>query len=61
MDLVEYQVLLPNKFWDLAKSKEELKQMIKHYIHNSYPEYQIEKVIEKNESYIAICIRGETQ
>ncbi|EEK89229.1 hypothetical protein bcere0011_23730 [Bacillus cereus m1550] len=29
MDLIEYQVLLPNKFRDLAKSKDELKQQKK--------------------------------
>lgn len=58
MDLIKYQVLLPNRFWDLGNSKDELKQMIERYILNSYPGYQIEKVIKENESYIAICIRG---
>ncbi|MDA2112377.1 hypothetical protein PDN13_25265 [Bacillus cereus] len=28
MDLIEYQVLLPNNFWDLAKRNEELNMMI---------------------------------
>ncbi|WP_081806699.1 hypothetical protein [Bacillus sp. H1a] len=42
MDLVVYQVLLPNKFWELAKSKEELKQMIEQYFSVDYPHYDIQ-------------------
>ncbi|ARJ23831.1 hypothetical protein B7492_22685 [Bacillus mycoides] len=59
MDLDEYQVLLPNKFWDLGNSKDELKQVIERYILNSYPGYWIEKVIQENVCYIAICTRGK--
>ena len=57
MDLIEYQVLLPNKFWDLAKNKEELKQMIEQYFKGSYPHYKIKKIIRSGESHIAICER----
>ncbi|MCU4715949.1 hypothetical protein OCE25_27245 [Bacillus cereus] len=57
MDLVEYQVLLPNKFWDLAKSEDELNQMIKKYFSVGYPHYKIKKIIQNGESRIAICER----
>ncbi|MED1113392.1 MULTISPECIES: hypothetical protein [Bacillus cereus group] len=55
MTLVSYQVLLPNKFWELAESKEELKQMIKQYFNSNYPNYRIQRVIRSGESYVAIC------
>ncbi|MGG0258141.1 hypothetical protein ABEY48_08690 [Bacillus mycoides] len=57
MDLVEYQVLLPNKFWDLAKNEEELKQMIERYFSVGYPHYKIKKIIQNGKSQIAICER----
>ncbi len=57
MDLIEYQVLLPNKFWDLAKSKDELKQMIEQYFSVGYPHYEIQRIIKSGQAYIAICIR----
>ncbi|PGU05086.1 hypothetical protein COD21_25360 [Bacillus cereus] len=57
MDLIEYQVLLPNQFWDLAKSKEELKQMIEQYFKAGYPHYKIKKIIRSGKSHIAICER----
>ncbi len=57
MRLTEYQVLLPNKFWNLAKNKEELKQMIEQYFKGSYPHYKIKKIIRSGESHIAICER----
>ncbi|CDN36886.1 MULTISPECIES: hypothetical protein [Bacillus cereus group] len=57
MDLIEYQVLLPNKFWDLAKSEDELNRMIKKYFSVGYPNYKIKKVIQNGESRIAICER----
>ncbi|HGF6575958.1 TPA: hypothetical protein ACF2YW_000539 [Bacillus cereus] len=57
MDLIEYQVLLPNKFWNLAESKDELKQMIEQYFKVGYPEYKIKKIIRSGESHIAICER----
>ncbi|MBZ8123890.1 hypothetical protein [Bacillus thuringiensis] len=41
MHLIEYQVLLPNKFWDLSKGKDELKQMIEKYFKVGYPHYEI--------------------
>ncbi|MED2753245.1 hypothetical protein P4278_27150 [Bacillus thuringiensis] len=44
MDLNEYQVPLPNKFWDLAKSNDELKQMIEQYFKVGYPHYEIQQV-----------------
>ncbi|ANC19598.1 hypothetical protein B1R38_14240 [Bacillus cereus] len=57
MDLIEYQVLLPNKFWDLAKSKDELKQMIQQYFSVCYPHYRIQRIIKSGQAYIAICTR----
>ncbi|HDR6317724.1 hypothetical protein [Bacillus wiedmannii] len=57
MDLIEYQVLLPNKFWDLAESNEELKQMIKQYFSVGYPRYEIQRIIKSGQAHIAVCIR----
>ncbi|HFF3739433.1 TPA: hypothetical protein ACTZ5W_004870 [Bacillus cereus] len=57
MRLNEYQVLLPNKFWDLAKSKEELKQMVEKYFSVGYPHYEIQRIIKSGQAYIAICVR----
>ncbi|WP_085451251.1 hypothetical protein [Bacillus toyonensis] len=57
MDLIEYQVLLPNKFWDLEKSNEELKQMIEQYFKVGYPHYEIQRIIKSGQAHIAICIR----
>ncbi|MED0993636.1 MULTISPECIES: hypothetical protein [Bacillus] len=57
MDLIEYQVLLPNKFWELAKSKEELKQMIKQYFSVGYPHYEIKRIIKSGQAHIVICTR----
>ncbi|MFV0936116.1 hypothetical protein [Bacillus thuringiensis] len=49
MDLIEYQVLLPNKFWDLAESKDELKKMIKRYFKVGYPHYEIQRIIQSGQ------------
>ncbi|MGH0950541.1 hypothetical protein [Bacillus mycoides] len=57
MHLVHYQVLLPNKFWKLAKSIEELKQMIEKYLSVGYPHYEIQQIIESGQAHLAICIR----
>ncbi|MBJ8093131.1 hypothetical protein [Bacillus cereus] len=57
MDLIEYQVLLPNKFWDLAKSKDELNLMIEQYFRVGYPNYEIQEIIESGVAHIAVCIR----
>ncbi|MED3325950.1 hypothetical protein P4409_02205 [Bacillus thuringiensis] len=57
MDLIEYQLLLPNKFWNLAKSEEELKQMIEQYFSVGYPHYEIQRIIKSGQAHIAICIR----
>ncbi|MDK7539030.1 hypothetical protein OWO94_13580 [Bacillus paranthracis] len=57
MDLTEYQVLLPNKFWNLAESKDELKKMIEQYFKNGYPHYKIKKIIRSGQAHIAICTR----
>ncbi|HDR4874144.1 hypothetical protein ACTFRD_30415 [Bacillus cereus group sp. MYBK249-1] len=57
MDLNEYQVLLPNKFWDLAESKDELKQMIEHYFKVGYPYYEIQRIIKSGPAYVAVCTR----
>ncbi|MEB8798685.1 MULTISPECIES: hypothetical protein [Bacillus cereus group] len=56
MDLNEYQVLLPNKFWDLAESKDELKQMIEHYFKVD-PYYEIQRIIKSGPAYVAVCTR----
>jgi len=57
MDLIEYQVLLPNNFWDLAKSNEELNMMIEQYFSVGYPHYEIQRIINTGQAHIAICIR----
>lgn len=57
MHLVHYQVLLPNKFWELAKSKEELKQMIEQYSSVGYPHYDVQRIIKSGQAHIAVCIR----
>ncbi|MGQ3739339.1 hypothetical protein [Bacillus sp. Fil] len=57
MDLIEYQVLLPDKFWDLAKSKDESKQMIEKYLKIGYPHYEIQRIIQSGQAYIAVCVR----
>ncbi len=57
MDLIEYQVLLPNKFWDLAKNNEELKQMIEQYFKIGYPHYEIQRITKSGQAYVAVCTR----
>ncbi|WP_270394507.1 hypothetical protein [Bacillus paranthracis] len=57
MNLIEYQVLLPNKFWNLAESKDELKQMIEQYFKVGYPHYEIQRIIQSGQAYVAICTR----
>ncbi|MEB8647757.1 hypothetical protein COL00_26530 [Bacillus cereus] len=57
MDLIEYEVLLPNKFWSLAKSKDELKQMIEQYFKVGYPHYEIQRIIKSGQAYVAVCTR----
>ncbi|MBR9698391.1 hypothetical protein [Bacillus cereus] len=57
MDLIEYQVLLPNKFWDLAKSKEDLNQMIEQYFKVGYPHYEIQRITKSGQAHVAVCTR----
>ncbi|MES9691983.1 hypothetical protein ABWK39_10790 [Bacillus toyonensis] len=57
MDLIEYLVLLPNKFWDLAKSKDELNRMIEKYFAVVYPHYEIRRIIKSGQAYVAVCTR----
>ncbi|MCP1164830.1 hypothetical protein NKS31_17835 [Bacillus sp. 1813sda1] len=57
MRLTEYQVLLPNKFWNLAESKDELKQMIEQYFEVGYPHYEIQRIIQSGQAYVAVCTR----
>ncbi|AEA16235.1 MULTISPECIES: hypothetical protein [Bacillus] len=57
MRLTEYQVLLPNKFWNLAKSRDELKQMIEQYFKAGYPHYEIQRIIKSGQAYVAVCTR----
>ncbi|MCU5039337.1 hypothetical protein OB972_07120 [Bacillus cereus] len=57
MDLIEYQVLLPSKFWDLARSEDELKELIQKYFKIGYPHYEIQRIIQSGQAYVAICTR----
>ncbi|HFJ9356105.1 TPA: hypothetical protein ACGW5I_005079 [Bacillus cereus] len=57
MHSIEYQVLLPKKFWDLAKSTDELKQMIEQYFKIGYPQYEIQRIIKSGQAYVAVCTR----
>ncbi|MGA5661692.1 hypothetical protein [Bacillus cereus] len=57
MRLTEYQVLLPNKFWKLAESKDELNQMIEQYFKAGYPHYEIQRIIKSGQAYVAVCTR----
>ncbi|MDA2382553.1 hypothetical protein PDN41_12250 [Bacillus cereus] len=57
MHSIEYQVLLPNKFWDLAESKDELKKMIEKYFKVGYPHYEIQRIIKSGQAYVAVCTR----
>ncbi|AXY07412.1 hypothetical protein CUC43_11335 [Bacillus thuringiensis LM1212] len=57
MRLTEYQVLLPNKFWNLAESNDELKEMIEKYFKVGYPHYEIQQIIKSGQAHIAICTR----
>ncbi|PGS62837.1 hypothetical protein COC69_31975 [Bacillus cereus] len=57
MDLIEYQVLLPNKFWDLARSNDGLKLMIEQYFSVGYPHYEIQRIIKNGAAYVAVCTR----
>ncbi|MED1403811.1 hypothetical protein P4U07_13415 [Bacillus mycoides] len=59
MDLVVYQVLLPQKFWEQANNEEELNQMIKQYFSISYPKYKIQEISENGKSHVAICTRED--
>ncbi|MEK4695563.1 hypothetical protein MKX31_16320 [Bacillus sp. FSL M8-0063] len=57
MDLVEYQVLLPNKFWDLAIREDKLKRMIEQYFKVGYPHYEIQRNIKNGQAYVAVYTR----
>ncbi|MGG3580391.1 MULTISPECIES: hypothetical protein [Bacillus cereus group] len=57
MDLIEYQVLLPNKFWDLTESKDELKKRVEQYFNVGYPHYEIQRIIKSGQAYVAVCTR----
>ncbi|MDK7418692.1 hypothetical protein ABR763_22395 [Bacillus cereus] len=57
MRLTEYQVLLPNKFWNLAESDDELKEMIKQYFKVGYPHYEIQQIIKSGQACVAVCTR----
>ncbi|PEW61609.1 hypothetical protein CN448_29895 [Bacillus cereus] len=57
MDLIEYQVLLPNKFWDLTGRKDDLKKLIEQYFNVGYPHYEIQRIIKSGQAYVAVCTR----
>ncbi|MCR6871590.1 hypothetical protein [Bacillus thuringiensis] len=50
-------MLLPNEFWDLAKSNDELMQMIEQYFSVGYPHYEIQRIIKSGQAYVAVCTR----
>lgn len=54
---VPYKVLLPRKFWKQANSKTELKMLIINYFNVNYPNYEIKKVIQIGDIYMAVCVR----
>ncbi|PGC86978.1 hypothetical protein [Bacillus toyonensis] len=60
MDLIKYQVLLSNKFWDLAESRDELKKMIEHYFSVGYPHYEVQRIIRSGHAYVAVCTRRKS-
>ncbi|WJE55345.1 hypothetical protein QRE66_17960 [Bacillus cereus] len=57
INLVSYQVLLPNKFWEQAKNEEELNQLIEQYFSVGYPHYEIQRIIKSGQAYVAVCTR----
>lgn len=57
MNLIEYQMLLPNKFWGLEKSKDELKQIIEQYFKSGYSYYEFKRIIKSGQAYVAVCTR----
>ncbi|MDK7474950.1 hypothetical protein OWP15_19925 [Bacillus paranthracis] len=50
-------MLLPNKFWDLAESKDELNKMIEKYFEVGYPYYEIQRIIKSGQAHVAVCTR----
>ncbi|MEB8987013.1 hypothetical protein ACQVR0_17970 [Bacillus cereus] len=50
-------MLLPNKFWGLAESNDELKKMIEKYCKVGYPHYEIQRIIKSGQAYVAVCTR----
>ncbi|WP_431170693.1 hypothetical protein [Bacillus cereus] len=50
-------MLLPNKFWDLTESKDDLKKMIEQYFNVGYPYYEILRIIKSGQAYVAVCTR----
>ncbi|MDM5195491.1 hypothetical protein QUF93_23630 [Bacillus hominis] len=57
INLVTYQVLLPQKFWEQTNNEEELNQVINQYFSVGYPHYEIQKIIKSGQAHLAICIR----
>ncbi|OOR30270.1 hypothetical protein [Bacillus cereus] len=57
INLVTYQVLLPQKFWEQTNNEEELNQVIDQYFSIGYPHYEIQKIIKSGQAHLAICIR----
>lgn len=59
MEDITYQVLLPKKFWEIAKDKDKLKGLISSYFSVGYPKYSIKRIVQDGEFHIAICVRGD--
>ncbi|EOO74923.1 hypothetical protein IIC_02377 [Bacillus cereus VD021] len=57
INLVTYQVLLPQKFWEQTNNEEELNLMIEQYFRVGYPNYETQEIIESGVAHIAVCIR----
>lgn len=53
--IIQTRVLLPQRLWNEAQNKEQLKQLILQYMKTCYPDYQIKRV----ENGFAICERRE--
>ncbi|WP_165616045.1 hypothetical protein [Bacillus proteolyticus] len=60
MDLIVYQVLLPNKFWGLVKSEEELKRMVEQYLSFGYPQYEIQKILKADKHTWRFVLGGNS-
>ncbi|MED1557553.1 hypothetical protein [Bacillus paramycoides] len=59
MEEVTYQILLPKKFWEVAKDKDELKRLIRNHFSIGYPNYSVKRIVQNGDFHIAICVRRD--